>query len=366
MIQRSNKRVGRLIGPFPYKPKLLFLFFFAFLFSRFLPLIAATPPGFQRLQAFLGVFCFTLIPSLLISLTSKFLIRYRPWSSIALFPYLCEVVAGNILLNLYLRFADQSIFHDLIKSYPIVLSQSLGSFIISIIITLTVLSFMHRSEKEIMDRLNAAENLTEKLQEARERIIFSDEELRQQTASFLHDRVQSDLMVAALKLKSLESLKSDTDGPILKEVIKRLETLRAADLRNLVQILTPNFEGVGLGGALTTLTDHYAAEMSIVITMEEAIEPLGKKLHLGIYRIVEQALLNSLAHGPARNVQIEIKVLHKNKVTLEVRDDGPGCTDLNPGVGSTIIDSWVSISHGSKEIITSPGAGYTLRVSLNI
>jgi len=48
-----------------------------------------------------------------------------------------------------------------------------------------------------------------------------------------------------------------------------------------------------------------------------------------------------------------------------VSDDGPGVAveATNAGVGTAIIDSWVGILHGSKEIDSAPGHGFQLRVT---
>ena len=48
-----------------------------------------------------------------------------------------------------------------------------------------------------------------------------------------------------------------------------------------------------------------------------------------------------------------------------VSDDGPGilADEITAGVGTAIIDSWVGILSGSKEIDSVPGHGYQLRVT---
>ena len=51
-------------------------------------------------------------------------------------------------------------------------------------------------------------------------------------------------------------------------------------------------------------------------------------------------------------------------LSLVIEDNGPG-VDLETikfGMGSAVIDSWVSILKGRKEINSSPGSGYKLEV----
>ena len=48
-----------------------------------------------------------------------------------------------------------------------------------------------------------------------------------------------------------------------------------------------------------------------------------------------------------------------------VSDDGPGALveQITSGLGTSIIDSWVGILNGSKEIDSAPGHGYQLHVT---
>jgi glucose-6-phosphate-specific signal transduction histidine kinase len=50
---------------------------------------------------------------------------------------------------------------------------------------------------------------------------------------------------------------------------------------------------------------------------------------------------------------------------LEISDDGPGSApgSASTGVGTAVIDSWLSILNGAKTIETAQGHGYRLTVS---
>jgi len=139
-------------------------------------------------------------------------------------------------------------------------------------------------------------------------------------------------------------------------------------LRNLVQILTPNLNGGGLIHSLQVLTNQYIATFKVDLKFTGEIDSISENHQLGIYRITEQALLNCLIHGPSKNVQLEINLNSAGKINISVSDDGPGIdlSDASPGVGTAIIDSWVSILNGSRKIISRPGAGYKLEVEFPI
>jgi signal transduction histidine kinase len=104
--------------------------------------------------------------------------------------------------------------------------------------------------------------------------------------------------------------------------------------------------------------------MAISVQVDSASEDLDSLYLLGAYRILEQGLLNSFIHGPAKNVFVSIGTDSAGRTEISVSDDGPG-TDLDfieSGVGTAIIDSWVGILGGKKTVETVPGHGYLLRV----
>jgi signal transduction histidine kinase len=148
----------------------------------------------------------------------------------------------------------------------------------------------------------------------------------------------------------------------------RLENTRGSDLKNLIQVLTPNLVAGSLASALEALLHQYKSNIEILVQIDPEIEDLDEQRKLGVYRIVEQAVLNALIHGPAKNVRIELTTHTDAIARLSISDDGPGValTDVSPGVGSAVIDSWVGILNGSRTIHTSPGQGYRLNVEFTI
>jgi signal transduction histidine kinase len=145
-----------------------------------------------------------------------------------------------------------------------------------------------------------------------------------------------------------------------------LENTRSIDLKNLTQVLSPNFEAIGIKQALGELAVHYEAGFQVSLSVDNASEGLDAKIHLGIFRITEQALLNSLVHGPAKNVNVSLLTDQLGFAVLAVSDDGPGVTTkpVKAGVGTAVIDSWVSALKAKKAIDSVPGHGYQLKVEI--
>jgi signal transduction histidine kinase len=354
-----------LIGPYPYNPYLVFLFFFAFFFSRFVPLVTELPAGPERWKAGGVIILIALLPASVFGIAAVLLQKYRFWSSSSLFFYILEVSAALLIFELYSPIVNPVLEAIFDYSYISAISLSKNIFGVTLILVLATLALMHQAEKEILQRLASADDLIEQLKADREELLNLDEAVRRQTSSFLHDRVQSDLMVVGMKLKSIQGTGSDEINNVIDLAIVRLENTRSADLKNIIQVLSPNFEAGGLKSSIESLIKQYESSMAVLIQVDEVSEQLNSLNLLGAYRIIEQGLLNAFVHGPAKNVLVSVSTDSAGNTEVLISDDGPG-TDLDSvdsGVGTAVIDSWVGILEGKKTVDTVPGHGYRLVVN---
>ena len=354
----------RFIGPYPYNPYLIFLFFFAFYFSRFVPVVIDQPRGLARWAAAFVVLFLSALPSSLFALLGYFVQRNRRWNAQNLVFYICEVALGQSVLFLCAPLLHMTLKRLFNFQYEASITLTPGFFIGSLMMVLVALAIMHRAERTIVNRLFLASQLVIKLENDREDLIKADEAIRDQTSRFLHDRVQSDLMVVGMKLRSVAGKSSDEVNEVIDRAISRLENTRTSDLKNLVQILAPNFQAGGLTSAIDNLLEQYRTTMEVSVHIDKKSQELDSKVLLGIFRITEQTILNSLVHGPANKVQIEISTDNSGISTLTISDNGPGVSieDISSGVGTAIIDSWVGLLQGFKEIDSAPGHGIQLQV----
>jgi signal transduction histidine kinase len=365
LITARLLKLKRLIGPYPYNPYFIFLFFFALFFSRFIPLVSYLPAGTERWRAGGLIILASAFPSAIFACGALLLKNYRFWSSQSTSMYILEVAFFQYLnLNL-LPIVNSVIKNELGHGYQTLLSLSFPVYVVSLALTLIALALMHQADRKINDRLLLVTKLVDKLENERADLITSDENLRKQTSQFLHDRVQSDLMVVGMKLKSISGQSSPEVNEVIDRAVLRIEKTRAADLKNLIQVLTPNLDAGTFSSALDALLEEYRQNMEIFVQIDPATEELNPEAKLGAFRIIEQAILNSLVHGPATRVQISVTTELESDTTLVISDNGPGSIlkDVSPGVGSAIIDSWVGILGGSRNIDTSPGHGYRLEVT---
>lgn len=358
------KRVMALIGPYPYNPNLIFLLFFSLQFSRFAPLMLQEPQGIERYKAAFFILLLSIPPALSFASLAYLYTKYRFWSGKSLIAYTLEVAFAQSFQFLYFPITRPILVERFNYDFPPALTLTPGLFIGSLMLSLFALYVMHRAERSITDRLEQANVLVEQLKVDREELINRDEAIRRQTSRFLHDRVQSDLMVVGMKLKSIQGASSTEVNEVIDRAITRLEETRSSDLKNLIQVLSPNFEAGGIKGSIESVATQYESSMAVLIEIDQNSEQLESLFMLGAYRIIEQGLLNAFVHGPSKNVLVSVATNPLGQTEIVVSDDGPGA-DLDfvdSGVGTAVIDSWVGILNGKKTVDTVPGHGYRLHV----
>jgi signal transduction histidine kinase len=349
------------LAPYPYNPTFIFLLLFALLFSRFSPIVGGERPGISRFSTAGLVIIFSTIPSVLIALFAYYLHNYRRWSSKNFLYYLIEVSFGESVILLYSRLVIEILnnrFHNRVFALTIL---SPGVFIGATLLALIALALIHNAERSIEKKLANADDLIAKLEVDRAQLVNDAESMRQQTSRFLHDQVQSELMVIGMKLKTIVGKSSPVVNEEIDLAIASLEKIRATDLKTITQVLAPNFEVGGLSHSLSLLAEQYQSSMEISIDVGNNSEKLESDVLLGIYRIVEQSLLNSLIHGPANRVMISTRTTDDGITEIVVSDDGPGTSyQVNTsGTGTSIIDSWVGILNGRKKFLVPLKAGTT-------
>lgn len=194
-------------------------------------------------------------------------------------------------------------------------------------------------------------------------LILSDEVARRQVADTLHDQVQASLIAACLHLQSTDP----SDRRSIDAVIDRLEELRKVDVRRAARALSPTLSEVGLSSSLSELASQYEPGMVTLVNVDPRLDThrlVDERTRLGIYRIIEQALLNSAVHGRAR--VCDVRVMCNDGIRIEVDDSGEGFADEDAlhGAGGALISTWTRALEGTWSWGNRPEGGARLTVDL--
>jgi len=363
MRQRWDQ-VKNFIGPYRYNPALVVGMIFVLTGVRIRSTIYLYPRGYPRIHSIiLGLL---VIAILLIPIYLCLRLSNRFWESrIKSLPYyLIEITISIFAWNLWEYLAARTLI-PLLKMRDFLFTDNfVGTFIMRLVLGIFLVALTHSRSRDLEVELLETEEINKALTARYSALIETDEEIRDHAAKLLHDRVQSELMLAAARLtKTSQGLSPESAAEILP-VIKVLEKIRGTDIRQVSQLLTPNLAGEGLIGACETLCENFNTAIEITINISNRVESIDENTKLGIYRIIEQGLTNSIKHGPAENVSISVQFKESDLLEVVIADDGPGSATPSSGKGTQIIDAWVGILGGSKEIESKSGSGYTMRVSL--
>ena len=215
------------------------------------------------------------------------------------------------------------------------------------------------------------EEKAERLEREREseaRRATAEEQAR--IARELHDIVAHALSVIVVQAGAADDV-FEVDPARARGPIRAIDTAaRAAlaDLRRVLGILQDPAESEPQPGLdqLDRLIDQIRATgLHVSLELEGSPRPLSAAVELSAFRIVQEALTNTLKHAAAE--QVHVRIRYGDRLELEIRDDGDGNVNTDPDTGGSGLIGMrerVALLGGALEAGAMPGGGY--RVSAEI
>ena len=160
----------------------------------------------------------------------------------------------------------------------------------------------------------------------REIVEISDRE-KDRLGRDLHDGLCKTLAgITALATTLSRQLGPHSEPGVAAAEIARLLKQTVIEARNLARGLNPvHLTGSGLIGALDTFATNTQAlfRISCIFRRNRPLFSLGAEVETHLYRIVQEAVQNSVRHGRATRISITLR-FGKDKGTLVIRDNGNG------------------------------------------
>jgi signal transduction histidine kinase len=144
----------------------------------------------------------------------------------------------------------------------------------------------------------------------------------------------------------------------LEETRRALKALRASPLDEL-----------GLSGALASMAESSAshARLALDLSIPDKMPALSPDVEQCIYRIAQESITNAMNHASAKQLKVSLECV-EGKVVLSVTDDGIGFDTGNIGgdnhFGLSVMQERAQINGGKLSIISRPGAGTTIRLTI--
>jgi signal transduction histidine kinase len=206
------------------------------------------------------------------------------------------------------------------------------------------------------------------LQELSMRLVTAQEEERRTISRELHDEVGQSLTALAMEAGAAATLASENSELRQRlQSIQRLAETSMNTVRNLALLLRPSMlDDLGLVPALRWQAREVAKRtgMKVRIQAEHLAGDLPDEYSTCIYRVVQEALNNSVRHAHARSVRIQVSGGDAD-VRLAIEDDGDGFDIRNArGLGLAGMAERVRNAGGHFQVDSAPGHGTTLSVML--
>src|SRR5262245_42587563 len=198
-----------------------------------------------------------------------------------------------------------------------------------------------------------------RLETSRAAAVDSAEAERRRIERDLHDGAQQRLVALAMDLGTArERLETDPEGG-RQLVAEAHEEAKAAlkDIRDLVRGIHPVIlEDRGLDAALSAVVARSPFPVTLDVDVPERPPPAVEST---AYFVVSEALTNVARHAEAKR---EVITVHRarDRLVVEVRDDGKGGAVVGHGTGLTGLRDRVTAMGGAMHVISPPGGPTTL------
>lgn len=322
----------------------------------------SVPPLWQTLAS-------VVLPVGVIAISFTFARRYVGEYQAPPWPLYYAIIVGTAALAVALRFAvlwnsvadlsDARLFNFFDVFSPVF---GFLRVLVTLLMFTAVLGWFTR---RLLAEVQRAEGALEVVRVQQQRLVEADEATRRQIAADLHDRIQSSLLLVGMQVQQIAHEADANTSGRLKSIADELEFLRGKRLHDVIDGLSPDYPIVGLTGALRILGARYSKSMQVDIDLDpQAVALIEADLAWteAVYRIVEQALMNSVAHGRAASAQVRLRQ-KSHTLFLSIDDDGSGISESkSPGLGTAITDAWAGRTHGQWTRATSDDGGACVRV----
>ena len=225
-----------------------------------------------------------------------------------------------------------------------------------------------RTERTVAAEERAAR--AERDREAAARVAVAEE--RGRIARELHDVVAHAVGVMVLQVGAVRHRMptADTETREALENVEKAGRTALAEMRRLLGAMRRDDEQAelapqpGVADLDRLLDDVRAAGLAVQLRVHGDPVALPPGLDLSAYRIVQEAVTNTLKHAQAHQADVEV-TYQPADLLVEIRDDGQG-PSASDGLGHGLVGmrERVKIFGGDMSVGAAPGGGFLVRVRL--
>ena len=223
---------------------------------------------------------------------------------------------------------------------------------------------LYAVEQALREREQMYRDLSNHLQQIRE-------EQSAHMAREIHDDLGQSLAALKMNLTMISKTSSDSSiDPFLKDMRQILDKT-VEKVRSLAQELRPPvLDTTGIVEALRWHSREFQKSFGIQTEFETELEELqlGKESSLATFRILQEALTNSVRHGNPKRIRIRIHAPKDHLLEVTVADDGKGFSyapdGARAGFGLLSMRERAEKVGGTLEVDSAPGKGTTIKAKI--
>ena len=231
------------------------------------------------------------------------------------------------------------------------------------------MAYVIRLERQVHTKYTQLVQNQRELRQLSARLVEAQESERRSISRELHDGVGQTLGALLVDLGRFSTALSD-DRVEEKVQVERMKS--SADrtfqaIRNIALLLRPSMlDDLGLVPALEwqgrEVSRH--SDIEVEVESENVSDDLPDGYRVCIYRIVQEALNNSVRHSGARNAKVIVRQSPQG-ITVRVTDDGRGFdVQRVRGLGLIGMEERVKRLGGSLSLVSNPGQGVIVTAEL--
>ncbi|KAA3643637.1 MAG: sensor histidine kinase [Bacteroidetes bacterium] len=241
--------------------------------------------------------------------------------------------------------------------------------VVSAIIAISLLAIYYsvkNKRKLVQMDLKVKENQLDEMMAIQESNTYSamlkgQEKERERIAQDLHDRLGGTLAALKLSLRRPENSVGKEDLAIVDEAVNEVRSIA----HNLSSGLLQKY---GLNEALLQLkqTIERTSGIQLKVYLHQDIALLDQTAILGLYRIVQELVSNTLKHANASEISVQTNS-DGNTFNLIYEDNGKGFNpkEVKQGIGLENIKARVKKMNGSLHVDAEKGRGSIFIIELN-
>lgn len=243
-----------------------------------------------------------------------------------------------------------------------------GMLTLALLAGAVVIFFFFYQKKILRQQLHLSEIETAHREELLHSNIEQVEAERHRIATDLHDELGG--IFSTLKLKINQIDRGESIERLMVESREIIDTGVASVRRISHAITPPGLEMFGLADALTSLCQKTTGSIvAVELYCPPTFPRLDGKIELGLYRIAQELINNSIRHAVASKINLYLSH-SEGEISFEYSDDGkgfdPAVLQARRGLGLKNIEARVNHLNATIEWYTQPGKGLKTIVKVPI